>query len=302
MTLFDKIVNEAIREQKGLAVLRPVVEKEILHHDILRELSAAGLLSGLTFIGGTCLRACYGSSRLSEDLDFTGGIQFQRSDLVLLRGALESQLTEKYELPITVTEPKAEKQGNVNTWKLSVNTQPGRPDMPAQKIHLDICSVPSYQILPMTIRNHYGVNLGTESLIINAQSREEIFADKLVAFAMRPGRLKHRDLWDIAWLAQRGVDPALELISSKLADHGELEDDFLARADERLRELMGNEEVQRDFAFEMSRFIPPPRLSDTIQQPGFWTYLSNTVTDYVRQAQRQVEGGLSLSDGPEFRM
>jgi len=36
-------------------------EKELLHHDILRELSAAGLLAGLTFIGGTCLRACYGA-------------------------------------------------------------------------------------------------------------------------------------------------------------------------------------------------------------------------------------------------
>jgi len=40
-----------------------------------------------------------------------------------------------------------------------------------------------------TIRNHYGIHLGTESLIINAQTREEIFADKLVAFAMRPGRV-----------------------------------------------------------------------------------------------------------------
>jgi predicted nucleotidyltransferase component of viral defense system len=50
------------------------VEKELLHHDILREMSMAGLLKNLTFIGGTCLRACYGSSRLSEDLDFTGGM------------------------------------------------------------------------------------------------------------------------------------------------------------------------------------------------------------------------------------
>jgi len=62
----------------------------------------------------------------------------------------------------------------VDTWKLRVNTQPQRPDRSSQSIHLDICSVPSYQVEPRTIRNHYGIHLGTESLIINAQTREEI--------------------------------------------------------------------------------------------------------------------------------
>jgi len=38
-----------------LALLRAVVEKELLHHDILREMAAGGFLAGLTFIGGTCL-------------------------------------------------------------------------------------------------------------------------------------------------------------------------------------------------------------------------------------------------------
>lgn len=72
MALFDALVDEALRNQDELGSLRPVVVKEILHHDILRELSHADLLKQLTFIGGTCLRACYGSNRLSEDLDFTG--------------------------------------------------------------------------------------------------------------------------------------------------------------------------------------------------------------------------------------
>jgi hypothetical protein len=56
-----------------LAPLRAVLEKERLHQDLPREMAEAGLLHRLTFIGGTCLRACYGSHRLSEDLDFTGG-------------------------------------------------------------------------------------------------------------------------------------------------------------------------------------------------------------------------------------
>ncbi|MCL7945171.1 nucleotidyl transferase AbiEii/AbiGii toxin family protein [Marinobacter sp. ATCH36] len=301
MGLFDSLVDEAIRNQSGLSVLRPVVEKEILHHDILRELSHADLLQRLTFIGGTCLRACYGSNRLSEDLDFTGGAGFNKAVLDRLKETLETRLQEKYELPITVTEPKAEKQGNVDTWKLSVNTQPERPDRQAQKIHLDICAVPSYQVTPRTLRNHYGINLGTESLIINAQTREEIFADKLVAFAMRPGRLKHRDLWDIAWLTQGGVVPAYELINAKLADHGQSETAFLERAEDRLK-MLELEQQQKDFIFEMSRFIPPDRLNQTVRQDGFWSYLINTTTEKIREAQKQLEGKPSRNSAPPFPM
>ncbi len=72
MNLFDQLVLQAMKNKAELAPLRAVVEKELLHHDIIREMSVAGLLDTLTFIGGTCLRACYGSNRLSEDLDFTG--------------------------------------------------------------------------------------------------------------------------------------------------------------------------------------------------------------------------------------
>ncbi|MFC3852778.1 nucleotidyl transferase AbiEii/AbiGii toxin family protein [Salinispirillum marinum] len=302
MDLFNALIDEAIRAQGDLAVLRPVVEKEILHHDILRELNHADLLQKLTFIGGTCLRACYGSNRLSEDLDFTGGADFNKDELVKLKETLETRLQEKYEVPITVTEPKAEKQGNVDTWKLSVNTQPQRPDMPAQKIHLDICSVPSYQVVPMTIRNHYGINLGTESLIIKAQTREEIFADKLLAFAMRPGRMKHRDIWDIAWLSQGGIEPAYELINAKLNDHAEAKEVFLQNMNDRLK-LLANDEQQRDFLFEMSRFIPPSRLNQTVRQDGFWHYLVNTVTEKAQRAQQFLEDEQpDQSEGPLFPM
>jgi predicted nucleotidyltransferase component of viral defense system len=302
MALFDALVDEALRNQDELSSLRPVVIKEILHHDILRELSHAGLLKQLTFIGGTCLRACYGSTRLSEDLDFTGGADFKKADLDKLKITLETQLTSKYDLPVTVSEPKAEKQGNVDTWKLKVKTQPERSDMPAQRIHLDICAVPSYQIVPRTLRNHYGINLGTESLIIRSQTREEIFADKLVAFAMRPGRLKYRDLWDIGWLTQSGVEPAYDLLNAKLADHGEREEDFLEQSNERLDLLVNDEQQQQNFVFEMSRFIPSARLNQTIHQEGFWAYISNTVMEKIRQAQKQIETGASPGSSPSFPM
>jgi predicted nucleotidyltransferase component of viral defense system len=65
MSLFDQLVDDALNGQQALAPLRVVVEKELLHHDIMLALSSAGMLAQLTFIGGTCLRACYGSNRLA---------------------------------------------------------------------------------------------------------------------------------------------------------------------------------------------------------------------------------------------
>jgi hypothetical protein len=41
MNLFEQLVDQAMRSQPPLAPLRMVVEKELLHHDILREMSRA---------------------------------------------------------------------------------------------------------------------------------------------------------------------------------------------------------------------------------------------------------------------
>ena len=54
----------------GNGGLERVVEKEILHYDILHAMARSGLMAGLVFHGGTALRLCHGGQRLSEDLDF----------------------------------------------------------------------------------------------------------------------------------------------------------------------------------------------------------------------------------------
>ena len=78
MSLLDRLTDQILSSNRELFTVRPVVEKEILHQDILREMSLGGFLRNLTFIGGTCLRNCYNSPRLSENLDFTGGRDFKK--------------------------------------------------------------------------------------------------------------------------------------------------------------------------------------------------------------------------------
>lgn len=68
----------------GRQTMAPVIEKELLHYEILRAMEEDGLLGDLVFQGGTCLRLCYGASRYSEDLDFAGDFDFDAADLALI--------------------------------------------------------------------------------------------------------------------------------------------------------------------------------------------------------------------------
>jgi len=289
MSLFDELVDQALQNKPELSPLRVVVEKELLHHDIMRVLASAGLLSGLTFMGGTCLRACYGSSRLSEDLDFTGGSGFTRETLASMADVLVQSLKTKYALDVAVAEPMRD-IGNVDTWKLKVQTRPGRKDLPAQRINIDVCTIASYQPRPMMLLNPYGVEMGTSGLVLQAQSREEIFVDKLVAFALRPNRIKNRDLWDIAWLHQQQISPALDLLSNKLSDHQAPENEYLQAFSERVALMQSQPTIAKDFRFEMRRFLPNPLVKDTVESDDFWAYVFGLMQTYAGQVKQTLTG------------
>jgi predicted nucleotidyltransferase component of viral defense system len=278
MDLFDQLVDEALQQRQDLAPLRIVVEKELLHHDILRVLSSTGLLTKLTFIGGTCLRACYGSNRLSEDLDFTGGADFTKEHLTAMAQTLIDSLHTKYGLSVEVSEPVRE-SGNVDTWKIKIQTRPDRKDMPAQRINIDVCAIPSYESQPMMLLNPYRVDMGTDGLLIQAESREEIFTDKLVAFALRPNRIKNRDLWDMAWLHQQAVKPQFALLPNKLKDHGCTTGEFIQLFNQRAQMLVSHPEIARGFRDEMRRFLPADIVSQTVEQDAFWGFLTRLMLD-----------------------
>jgi len=282
-TLFGSLVDEALKSRPEIALLRPVVEKELLHHDILREMSQEGLLTGLTFIGGTCLRACYGSPRLSEDLDFTGGNDFKRSDLTELGKVLRETLGTRYGLKVNVSDP-VRAEGKVSTWKMSIETRPGRKDLPAQRIHLDICAIPSHDPRPMMLRTLYGVDMGTSGLILQAQSREEILADKVIALAFREGRIKNRDLWDILWLRQQGVELPAQLIPLKIHDHHRSNEEFRSLLQGRVGELKKSEALRNDFIKEMRRFLPAAVTAQTVEQEPYWQYLNQVIGEESQKA------------------
>lgn len=284
MNLFDKLVAEAIQNQPDFLILRTVVEKELLHHDILRIMSQNGLLKHLTFIGGTCLRSCYGSIRLSEDLDFTGGSDFTRDSLSTMGKILVQSLIDKYNLLVQVSEPIIDKH-NVDTWKIKIDTRPKDKQLPAQRINIDICAIPSYESRPMMLLNPYGVDMGTSGLILQVQSREEIYADKIIAFALRANRIKYRDIWDIIWLHQQGFKPRIELIPKKLRDRKHGINDFLNVLNTRKKMLLESIDIQLEFKKEIHRFLPAKHIEQFIEKQELWSFLFYLLDDLQKQIQ-----------------
>ncbi|WP_026959865.1 nucleotidyl transferase AbiEii/AbiGii toxin family protein [Aliagarivorans taiwanensis] len=283
----------------GGAVM-PVVEKELLHHDIMHVMMKQGALQGLTFIGGTSLRLCYNSSRLSEDLDFNGGHNFKPADLDGLENDIQAYIENKYDTRVSVYKPNPDKQGDTSSWKISIEKEAGRPDLPRQKMHIDICAIPSFDIQRRPLINHYRVNLPTTGLLVPVQSLSETYVDKFIALAYRARRIKPRDVWDIAWLKQQGVSLNDSLLSNKLEARGKARADFVEALSVQVDKLtaQGGEE-RDDFISEMTRFVPTVVKSRTLDNPDYWPYVQNLIADEARPL---LSDAAEDQDDMEFNM
>ncbi|MCK5914231.1 MAG: nucleotidyl transferase AbiEii/AbiGii toxin family protein, partial [Desulfuromusa sp.] len=194
----------------------------------------------------------------------------------------------KYGLEVMVSRPFRD-DTTVATWKIKVVTRPERKNLPLQRINIDICAVPSYDAKPAMLNNYYGVDMGTAGLILQAQSREEILADKYVALAFRK-RVKNRDLWDILWLQQQGVKLPVHFLADKVNDHLQDVNGFLEELKTRSNQMHQDRQMHQDFIFEMRRFLPSNLVTSTIENPDFWIVLTDSIQ---RGCAEIVQAGLS---------
>lgn len=270
-------IRQIVAANPDYAAITPVIEKEILHHDIMDVMIRHGAMQTLTFIGGTSLRMCYNSARLSEDLDFNGGNDFKPAHFDGLELEIQQYIENKYETEVWVSKPTEDKQGDTSSWKISIAKEANRPDLPRQKMHIDVCAIPSFDVEKRSLLNHYNTVVPTEGVLIPVQSLNEALADKLIAFAYRARRIKPRDVWDIVWIKQRGIELSIALVDNKLAARGKQKDDFIEAFNLQLKRLMQDDEVREDFHQEMSRFIPRQIKERTIDNPEYWAYVQSEV-------------------------
>lgn len=270
-------IHQIVQSNPDYAAVTPVIEKEILHHDIMDVLIKQGVMQRLTFIGGTSLRMCYNSSRLSEDLDFNGGHDFKPSEFEGLESEIQTYIQNKYETDVWVNKPSGEQQGDTASWKISIVKEANRPDLPRQKMHIDVCAIPSFDIEKRPLINHYDIVVPTEGILVPVQSLQETLADKLIALAYRARRIKPRDIWDIVWIKQRGIDLSKTLVEKKLTARQKQIEDFRHVLSVQLTKLMSEDEVRDDFNMEMSRFIPKQIKERTLDNPEYWAYVQGEV-------------------------
>ncbi|MBV2130620.1 nucleotidyl transferase AbiEii/AbiGii toxin family protein [Arsukibacterium indicum] len=276
-------LRQIVQANPDYAAITPVIEKEILHHDIMAVLIKQGAMQSLTFIGGTSLRMCYNSARLSEDLDFNGGHNFKPADFDGLEADIQNYIQNKYETEVWVNKPAADNQGDTVSWKISIVKEANRPDLPRQKMHIDVCAIPSFDIEKRPLLNHYNIVVPTEGILVPVQSLQETLADKFIAVAYRARRIKPRDIWDIVWIKQRGVALSKELVEKKLAARHKHKDDFRTALELQIKKLQQDDEVRADFNMEMSRFIPSQIKERTVDNPEYWAYVQAEVSAMASQ-------------------
>ncbi|RCU52442.1 nucleotidyl transferase AbiEii/AbiGii toxin family protein [Corallincola holothuriorum] len=272
-------IRQIVQANPDYAAVAPVIEKEILHHDIMDVLIKQGAMQKLTFIGGTSLRMCYNSARLSEDLDFNGGHDFRPADFDGLETEIQQYIQHKYETDVWVNKPTEDRQGDTASWKISIVKEANRPDLPRQKMHIDVCAIPSFDVEKKPLLNHYNVVVPTEGLLVPVQSLQEILADKMIALAYRARRIKPRDIWDIVWIKQRGIALSKALVDQKLVARNKQADDFRSALATQRTKLMNDDEVRNDFNMEMSRFVPQQIKARTLDNPEYWPYLQSEVSE-----------------------
>jgi predicted nucleotidyltransferase component of viral defense system len=301
---FGLLVDRAL--QAGDVIhMRPVVEKELLHYDILFCLDRAGLLDDLVFQGGTSLRLCYGGSRFSEDLDFAGGAGFSAVNLAKMKDCIEGYIGARYGLDVRVKEPALLKEDpryadlKISKWQITITTAPERKDVPRQRIKIVVANIPAYTKEPLPlIKNYDFLPDGYEDMLILTETMDEILADKLVSLSASRRYIRYRDLWDLPWLMQQGAKLNAGLVRQKVGDYKIV--GFAELLQARINSL--SDIVNgKEFAEEMRRFLPGDVFSRTLATSKFKVYLTSTLTRLHKElALFLSENSVTTED--EFKM
>ena len=285
---FPHLVN-TVMQDPGLDGLRPVVEKELLHHELLFLMERGGFLDDLTFQGGTSLRLCHGAPRFSEDLDFSGGPGFEVERMAGLADALEEGLAERCGLDASVTLPKSSRRRalsegvSVSSWRIAIPAPSGGRDLPALRVKLDIDNAPSHTREVHRVARHYAA-LPDLDMLIAVQSREEILANKLVAFpasVATRNRPRYRDVWDMYWLRADGTEIRADLLQAKMQDH-RIPRAWLEDAAGRAGEIVRSPA----FSAELRRFVRRDAAQGTLDSARYMEFMAQETERLLEKAVR----------------
>ncbi len=288
-----KSAIDAFIQRRGIeAGMDQNLMKEAIHLHLLSALSEAGVLQHVIFQGGTALRLCYGGERYSEDLDFVCGkagayLKDVEFDALVDKALETTKRTLQRDFDIDAAQialkrpaqPEFVKGSDVNVaaWQIVVPVNP-TPKTPKSRIKIEFANVPSYDSKPLTVSATPGL-VQIQDVILNAETPNEILADKAVALTAR-AVLKFRDVWDVWFLVNKlGATHDREMVLKKFADYGTI--DIAVKANARLDEL-AKDATATAFYAEMKRFLPSARVAQMSQMNLQRAMLSDSA-DLIRK-------------------
>ncbi len=156
-------------------------------------------------------------------------------------------------------------------------TAPARPDLPRQRISIQVANVPAHtkEIRPLRV-NYHELPASFSQVLAIAESPEEICADKLKAF-ITSSFVRYRDLWDMRWLSLLPgfkESQLRELLEQKLDDYHA--HDSFHNGLTRIRDL-NNIVNGKEFIAQLRRFLPATTVARTINRPDFRTSMVDEV-------------------------
>ena len=284
----------------ALGRIKQTIESELLAmatFDVLDRLSL--LPADAVFVGGTALRLCHGSPRLSEDLDFTSSTFAPQS---FDRNALRDELREVIGCDVSVSAPTSPTSSTVTRISAILPDRPRAERRPRTKI--DVGTRPAIDASPtvITLRAVGGMMPGMgdigDSFSFPTSSKEEMFADKHAALVGCQPHVKQRDVFDILWLHGQGVQFRPELVTVKLDPRRR--PSFAAA----LRERAGVAEtdiLEGGYHSEMSRFLPEDSawlFADKRRATGMAAGLKTLLLDNAKRmdaetGRRTIGGGMA---------
>ena len=287
---FQETAAQIVRDRPDLAPCLPAIEKELLHLEVLRAMHDEGLLRGMTFKGGTCLRLCHGAERLSEDLDFSGGANFDNALLRNIEEVLRARIGQRYGLEVSVRPPKfgGQQTGRVSRWVARIVTRPrsagSRVGVQRVKIEIDDrAAEPDDAPLPIQCR-HAVLASDFTTFPVRSSSLQDIRASKMVAYPMSVltrDNPRHRDVWDIAWFAETPggqFETAARRAAGKAVVDGLQEEmrGALRTTAERSDELVASD----GFWGMLRRFLPGSRVAQITADQSYRQFLAASVRGF----------------------
>ena len=149
----------------------------------------------------------------------------------------------------------------------------------------------------MPLRANYELLSAMPTVLVNTETLDEIMADKVLAFptslldhqgqpvGLDSSKIRHRDIWDLAWLSTRGAQLVPELGIAKIQDYGGRNyTRLLAAAIEQTPQIVKS----RAYKAQMTRFIDPATVTKTLATDGYANYLASSVASLLMQMQKAL--------------